>query len=138
MTLSTPGGRCSAQISASSSRLRGAASASSTTTVLPTARAAGILKPAIISGEFHGRMAPDNPQRFETGELQLVLTRRQDHAFGFSRDPGEVPKEVRQGGGLGGRACVNRVAGVQGGQGRQVVKTCFDGRRCDRAPSGAL
>ena len=60
-TLRTPGGRNSWQISAMSRLVSGASSAALSTMVFPAARAAGTLNPAIISGEFHGRIAPTTP-----------------------------------------------------------------------------
>jgi hypothetical protein len=39
----------------------GASSAALTTMVFPAASAAGIFIPAIMSGEFHGRIAPTTP-----------------------------------------------------------------------------
>ena len=57
----TPAGRWLLQTSASSRIVRGASSAAFMITVLPAASAAGILNPAIISGEFQGRMQPTTP-----------------------------------------------------------------------------
>lgn len=61
-TLTTPGGRCSSRSCASRRTESGASSAGLTTRVLPAARAAGIFIPAIIRGEFQGRIAPTTPR----------------------------------------------------------------------------
>ena len=60
-TFRTPGGRKGAAISAISRMVSGASSAGLSTTVLPAASAAGTFIAAIISGEFHGRIAATTP-----------------------------------------------------------------------------
>ena len=60
-TLSTPGGRNGAAICAIRRTVSGASAAGLRMTVLPAAKAAGTFIPAIINGEFHGRMAATTP-----------------------------------------------------------------------------
>ena len=60
-TFSTPGGRNSEAISAIFRMVSGASWAVLSISVLPAASAAGVFMPAIISGEFHGRMPATTP-----------------------------------------------------------------------------
>ena len=60
-TLSTPGGRNSFAISAIFRMVSGASCAVLRMRVLPAASEAGVFIPAIISGEFHGRIPATTP-----------------------------------------------------------------------------
>ena len=59
--LSTPGGRMSAMISASTMMLVGVCSAGFSTTQLPAASAGASFQAAISSGKFHGMIWPTTP-----------------------------------------------------------------------------
>ena len=61
-TFSTPSGRTCEAISAIFRMVSGASCAVFSTRVFPAARAAGVFIPAIISGEFHGRMPATTPK----------------------------------------------------------------------------
>ena len=139
MTLSTPGGRCSADFCQQQQAQRRGLGQHDHHGVAHR-QSGGDLEAGDHQRGVPRQDGADNPQRFETGELQLVLTRRQDHAFGFSRDPGEVPKEVRQGGGLGPglRESRCRCPGRSRSPGRQDASMVGDATERPLAPREVL